>query len=90
MELRLTSMWYTMLGASSNSDVVVRTSKRLNVCYSMHSSLEEIGRTIDYLRPSVVTPLVKPFQSSMEDVRQVKIFFKRCFYIIERPNVNLV
>jgi hypothetical protein len=76
MELRLTSMWYTLLASDRQVDkaAVHRTSKRLSVCYSMHSSLQEIVKTIDYLKPRIVTPLVMPCQSTMEEVFDVHNF----------------
>lgn len=49
-------------------DAVVRSGKRLSVCYAMHSSLQEVVDTIDFLKPEVVTPLVVPFGASLAHV----------------------
>lgn len=47
---------------------VIRTPKRLSVCYAMHPSLEEIVHVIEYLKPKIVTPLVMPFASTLHEV----------------------
>ncbi|CAG7830637.1 unnamed protein product [Allacma fusca] len=45
----------------------------LTVCYSMHSSLTEIAKMIDYLKPVAVTPVVKPNGCSMQEVQEALI-----------------
>ncbi|OXA45181.1 Protein artemis [Folsomia candida] len=57
-------------------DTVIRTPKRLTVCYAMHPSLEEIVSVIEYLRPKILTPLVMPFASSLQEIKEA--FRKYC------------
>ena len=64
-------------GVFGENDTVVRTSKRLNVCYSMHPSLQEVVDVINHLRPKIVTPLVKPVGAeSITEVRDIEIILK--------------
>lgn len=63
LKIRLSSLWYMKNEDGSGPLSAVHYSRdkgQVTLCYSMHSSLDEIGFMIDYLRPSVVTPLVTP------------------------------
>jgi len=46
----------------------MRRGNTLTVCYAMHASLTEIGQMIDYLKPTAVTPLVKPIRVDPSEV----------------------
>ncbi|CAL8138248.1 unnamed protein product [Orchesella dallaii] len=64
---RLSSMWYTSRAKADRRNILWR-GKNLMLCYSMHSSLEEIAQTIDYLKPKIVTPLVLPVRSKVTEI----------------------
>jgi len=53
-------MWFTLEKSSSLQSHLKMQGTTLMLCYSMHSSLQELGRTIDFLKPKQVIPLVLP------------------------------
>ncbi|ODM97014.1 Protein artemis [Orchesella cincta] len=66
---RLSSMWYTSRAKADRRNVSWN-GKTVMLCYSMHSSLEEIAQTIDYLKPRIVTPLVLPIKSQVSEIHE--------------------
>jgi len=60
----------TKAGRYSDDGVVVRTDKLLRACYAMHPTVQEIVDAVDYLKPKIVTPLVKPFNATLRDVKE--------------------
>lgn len=63
-------MWFTKMDEEDRKPIILR-GRTLSVCYAMHSSLDEIAKMIDYLQPSVVTPFVRPKNSSMKEVKDL-------------------
>lgn len=70
LTVRFSCMWFTKSKNKKPDYVRRRGDYYLDVCYSMHSSLEEICKTIDFFKPKIVTPLVLPKYSTVAEIEK--------------------
>ena len=69
LTIRLSSLWFMNVEGPKRALMYEKGSRRITVCYAMHSSLQEIRDMIQYLQPRVVTPLVLPKGMKRAQVR---------------------
>jgi len=63
LKIKLSSLWFMKNRNGTGPKSALNHDKEKNIltiCYAMHSSLDEIGAMINYVKPKVVTPLVLP------------------------------